>query len=201
VHTLEGPGRPLRAAVNSQGISSTNVHLVLGQADPAWWPKPSSPTAGRAHLLALSARTPAGRDQLARSYLAFLSGEGRGWQLRDICFSAGPRRAHHPVRLAVIGSCHDELIDGLCRHLSTTASSTAEGAAGPVIPEGSMAPPLLRETAQQYLNGHDVDWGRIGAEYGRCVRLPRYPWQLSRHWLDDRCTPAAEPDAAQVRVR
>jgi acyl transferase domain-containing protein len=203
MHTLEGTGRPLRAAVNSQGVSSTNVHLVLGQADLAWWPERSSPTPGRAHLLTLSAQTPAGRDQLVRSYLTFLGGEGRSRQLRDICFSAGPRRAHHPVRLAVIGTSHDELIDGLCRHRSAAglANSPAEGAAGSVIPESSTTPPLLREVAEQYLSGRDVDLGTIAEECGRCVRLPGYPWQLSRYWVGDECTPTGERGAAEVRLR
>jgi acyl transferase domain-containing protein len=203
MHTLEAPSRPLRAAVNSQGVSSTNVHLVLGQADPSWWPDRPSPVEGRAHLLALSARTPAGRDQLARSYLAFLAGEGRSLQLRDICFSAGPRHEHHPVRLAAIGTCHDELIEGLRHHLSSTGQekSPTDDAAVRVISEDSTAPPPLGETAQQYLSGDDVEWERIGEEYSRCVRLPTYPWQLSHYWLDDRCNAAGEPDAAEVALR
>jgi acyl transferase domain-containing protein len=203
MHTLKGPGRPLRAAVNSQGVSSTNVHLVLGQADPTWWPKRPSPMQGRTHLLALSARTTTGRDQLARDYLAFLEGEGRGLQLRDICFSAGPRRAHHPARLAAIGTCHDELADGLRHHLCAHGQrdDSTDGAAGPVIAEIGTAPAPLRATALHYLRGRDVDLGRICETHSRCVHLPHYPWQLSRYWLDDQRSPTAESDAAKVPLR
>ena len=62
------------------------------------------------------------------------------------------------------------------------------------------APPV-RATALQYLSGGDVDLGRIGEEYGRCVGLPAYPWQRSRHWLDDQCIPTRESDAAEVPFR
>ena len=137
---------------------------------------------GRAHLLAISAHTEAGRDQLARSYLAFLRGQGRGLQLRDICFSAGPRRAHHRMRLAPIGSCHDDLIDGLRRHLSSIGLGNG------------MAPVQFRESAQEFQSNCDVDWERIGEEYGRCVGLSAYPWQRSRHGLDDQCIPTRESD-------
>lgn len=203
MRTLEEPGRPLRAAVNNQGVSSTNVHLVLGQADPVWWPQRPSPRKGRAHLLVLSARTCAGRDQLARSYLTFLGGEGRSLQLRDICFSAGPRRAHHAVRLAVIGTHHDQLINGLSHYPSSTGpgNNPTEDAAGPVILGDSAAPAAVRETAQQYLSCHDVDLGRVGEQHGRCVRLPGYPWQLSRHWLDDGCARPGQPDVVEVPLR
>ncbi len=60
--------------------------------------------------------------------------------------------------------------------------------------EGTVLPSLRREESEQgvmlgslgslYTLGHSVDFSRIYAAGGRCVRLPLYPWQQERCWLD-----------------
>ena len=60
--------------------------------------------------------------------------------------------------------------------------------------EGAVLPSLRREEDERtvllgslgalYTLGYPVDWNRIYPTGGRCVRLPFYPWQRERCWLE-----------------
>ncbi len=60
--------------------------------------------------------------------------------------------------------------------------------------EGAVLPSLRREEDEHtvmlgslgalYTLGYPVDWNRIYPTAGRCVRLPFYPWQRERCWLE-----------------
>ena len=39
-----------------------------------------------------------------------------------------------------------------------------------------------------YARGFDIEWSRVSPP-GRFVRLPGYPWQRERFWLDDEGKP------------
>lgn len=52
---------------------------------------------------------------------------------------------------------------------------------------------LKTTLASLYIKGYAVDWRRVYAMAGRPVRLPSYPWQRQRYWL--------ESDAVHSRVR
>ncbi len=73
--------------------------------------------------------------------------------------------------------------------------------------EGAVLPSLRREEDERtvllgslgalYALGYPVDWNLIYPRGGRCVRLPSYPWQRERCWLE----PAAgRTSARDVRV-
>ena len=47
---------------------------------------------------------------------------------------------------------------------------------------------LLHSVASLYTLGHEIDWRAIHPT-GRLVRLPRYPWQRERFWLDSPAEP------------
>jgi acyl transferase domain-containing protein/acyl carrier protein len=61
--------------------------------------------------------------------------------------------------------------------------------------EGAVLPSLRREEEEGkvlagslgalYTLGYPMQWSRIYPERGRCVRLPLYPWQRERYWLDN----------------
>jgi acyl transferase domain-containing protein/NADPH:quinone reductase-like Zn-dependent oxidoreductase len=96
--------RPRLAGVSSFGLSGTNVHAVLAEADK----QHSAPDTRSPYLLTLSAATPEGLKTLAGTYTEYL--KQTGFALRDICYSASVRRQHHPIRLAVTGNSRDELV-------------------------------------------------------------------------------------------
>jgi acyl transferase domain-containing protein/acyl carrier protein len=68
--------------------------------------------------------------------------------------------------------------------------------------EGAVLPSLRREEEERtvmlgslgtlYTLGYPVDWSRIYPAGGRCVRLPVYPWQRERCWLE---TAAGDTDS------
>ncbi len=51
---------------------------------------------------------------------------------------------------------------------------------------------LRSSAAHLYINGFDLDWSKVSPP-GRFIRLPNYPWQRERFWVDDRPVPA-KPD-------
>ena len=109
---------PRRAAVSSYGLSGTNVHAVLEQA-PEQAPEAAAPedisaeAATTAPLLFPLSSTSA--DELRRT-----AGRLADWvqahddvALPDLAYTLARRRAHRPVRTAVIASSRPELTDAL----------------------------------------------------------------------------------------
>ena len=87
-------GRPRRAAVSSFGISGTNAHLILEQAEPE--PKPAPPATNPV-LWPLSAKSPAALRARARQLLPF-NAEGA-----DVGFSLATTRTAFGHRAVVTG--------------------------------------------------------------------------------------------------
>ncbi|MFI0487624.1 acyltransferase domain-containing protein [Actinomadura sp. 9N215] len=104
-------GRPRRAAVSSFGISGTNAHLVLEQADePAEGEQAREPQAGPVPLV-VSARTAGGvRAQAARLAESL---DGAEWDPADVGWSLGTTRAAFDHRAVVVGDDRDGLLEGL----------------------------------------------------------------------------------------
>ena len=53
---------------------------------------------------------------------------------------------------------------------------------------------MLGSLGALYTLGYPVDWSRIYPSAGQCVRLPFYPWQRERCWLEP---PAGDTDSQQ----
>ena len=156
-------GRPAIVAVNGQGMSGTNVHLVLTRASEAAGgatagtarPTGASETDADRYPLLLSAQTPAGLTELIHRYLAFLApgGAGATLDLRDICYSTNVRRRRYAHRTIVRGRTRDDMI----RELRAVLAGEP------------------RETVPT-----PADLGPSG----RLVPVPPRPWRTTRHWLD-----------------
>ncbi|MBT2527837.1 acyltransferase domain-containing protein [Streptomyces sp. ISL-99] len=120
-----GPSTPAPARVPEpeQSPKSAAALAPAPVADPA--PEPADSRG--AHLLVLSARSPAALRRLASRYTAHLEpgGGGRDHSLRDICRSAATGRDAHPFRLWAVGGSHDDLA-GVLRVL-TAGGTTPDG--------------------------------------------------------------------------
>jgi acyl transferase domain-containing protein/NADP-dependent 3-hydroxy acid dehydrogenase YdfG len=116
------PARPRRrfAGVSAFGFSGTNAHVVVEEAPVLPEPPPADATA---HLLLLSAKSPASLDGAARAFARALSVDGALAEARlaDVCFTAGVRRHQHDYRLAVTAASRDQMRAGLEAFLSGTA--------------------------------------------------------------------------------
>ena len=66
----------------------------------------------------------------------------------------------------------------------------AAGRGGPALPslhrEGGERQALRSSLGALYTSGREVDWRRLYPAGGRAVRVPRYPWQRKRYWVESR---------------
>ncbi|MEU0838787.1 type I polyketide synthase [Streptomyces sp. NPDC005962] len=125
-------GRPRRAAVSSFGVSGTNAHVIIEQADPDADPEPRS--AGRPSAvpvpLPLSARSTAALRAQARQ-LADLLRNTLGLDPVDVGFSLATGRAALTRRAVVIGSDREELLTALTALADDTDDAALGAAARP----------------------------------------------------------------------
>ncbi|MFG2552103.1 type I polyketide synthase [Streptomyces sp. NPDC048581] len=116
-------GRPRRAAVSSFGISGTNAHVIIEQAEeePATTGAPGSgdvataedrPAPGTALPWLLSAKSDTALRAQAERLRAFVA-ERPGLAPVDVGFSLATGRARHEHRAAVLGHDRDELLQAL----------------------------------------------------------------------------------------
>lgn len=94
------------AGVSGFGITGTNAHIVLEEADSV----PHTKSREDARLFVLSARTPEALHSLAASWHKRLT-NGTAWpqSMADLAYTAAVRRTHHDSRLAVTASTREEL--------------------------------------------------------------------------------------------
>ncbi|WP_158884798.1 type I polyketide synthase [Amycolatopsis anabasis] len=147
---LPARDRPRLAGVSSFGVSSTNAHLVLSEAEPP----PRGAAEDNACLLTLSAHTPRALVATARAHAEYLAGAGRDHPLPDVCHSAS-RRQQHTDRLAVAGGTHDEV--------AATLRAFADGSPGPAtFAQGRPwdQPPRIAFV----FPGHGAQWPGMGRE-------------------------------------
>lgn len=105
---------PRRAAVSAYGFSGTNAHVIVEQVTEATAPEGiSAESAATEPLLFPLSSTSA--DELRRT-----AGRLANWvqahhdvALPDLAYTLARRRAHRPVRTAIIASSHPELTDAL----------------------------------------------------------------------------------------
>lgn len=112
--TVEWPvtgEHPRRAAVSSYGLSGTNVHAVLEQAPATEGVAGSRGRTGSA-LFALSATSAEALRQTAGRMADWLA-DRADVDLTDLAYTLARRRAHRPVRTAVLADDRVSLIAGL----------------------------------------------------------------------------------------
>ena len=110
---------PRRMASSSYAMSGTNVHAILEQA-PAQAPENAadddistgSATAGPL-LFALSSTSADGLRQTSRRLAEWVEDRADSVVLSDLAYTLARRRAHRPVRTAVVAASLPELTEGL----------------------------------------------------------------------------------------
>ncbi|MDH6229313.1 type I polyketide synthase [Streptomyces sp. MJP52] len=116
--------RPRRAAVSSFGISGTNAHVVLEQAQEEPAARPQDPESLPPLVpWILSARSDRSLARQAERLLAHARGDA-GASLMDVGFSLATGRAHLERRAAVVAADRAEFLSGL-EHLAS--GETAPG--------------------------------------------------------------------------
>ena len=109
-------GEKRYAGVSSFGFGGTNAHVVVEEAPKQFKETcPEMPTTHRAHLLPISARSPAALRSLAETYqnLLAVKDSGSAVSLQDMCYTASVRRTHHDCRLFLVGHSRQEFTEHL----------------------------------------------------------------------------------------
>ncbi|MFC0434899.1 type I polyketide synthase [Kutzneria buriramensis] len=118
---LPDRGRAAVAGVSSFGISGANAHVVLTEhVEGPCSVEPAGPLP-----LVLSAATEPALDQLRKSYVDYLRGEGLD-NLADICATAAKHRQPQEYRLAVGGGSRQDLAEQLDSPLPATDATPAD---------------------------------------------------------------------------
>ncbi len=98
------------AGVSSFGMSGTNAHMILQQADEQ---VDVSKQHNTPYILMLAAKTLAALQAMCASYADALQGLSNS-QTADFCFTANTCRSHFSYRVAVVGDDVNSLIKQLC---------------------------------------------------------------------------------------
>lgn len=113
-------GHPRRAAVSSYGLSGTNAHAIVEQAPAEESPNVDAASPGKSAVPAplpfLLSTTSADELRRTAGRLAdwvSVHADGAAAQLSNLAYTLARRRAHRPVRTAVLASSHEELIGAL----------------------------------------------------------------------------------------
>ncbi|MGA5466178.1 sulfolipid-1 biosynthesis phthioceranic/hydroxyphthioceranic acid synthase [Mycobacterium sp. NPDC050041] len=102
---------PRRAAVSAYGVSGTNVHAILEQAPDSQ--EQSAQSSGTAPLLFNLSSTSADELRRTAGRLADWVSANEDVPPADLAYTLARRRAHRPVRTAVVASNADELVAAL----------------------------------------------------------------------------------------
>ncbi|MEW2575739.1 SDR family NAD(P)-dependent oxidoreductase [Streptomyces syringium] len=185
-------GEARRAAVSAFGLSGTNAHVIIEEAEEREEePEPEGIPHGPLPWL-LSARTrEALRDQAAR--LRAWARDRPALRPLDVAYALATTRSVFEHRAVVLGSGRAELLAGL--------DALAEGAAGTGAVIGTAVPDTpLTALARAYAAGGPVpDRSAAFAGTGaRTVELPTYAFQRERYWATP---PAPGTDAAHLGLR
>ena len=182
-------GTPRRAGVSSFGIGGTNAHVILEEAPPL-----AVDTNSRsAHVLVLSARTPAALETAAKNLAAHLR-KRPDLNLADVAYTLQVgrrvfehRRAHvctdHADALAALETsgqpeCQTPSCDGVAPDVTTTS---------------------LESLARLWTAGVQIDWTTFHeGEQRRRVSLPTYPFERRRYWLEPKQNPPDSPSPEKI---
>jgi polyketide synthase 5 len=108
---------PRLAAVSSYGMSGTNVHAIVEEAPTTTTHETQEPVDGSALgatlLFPLSSTSPEELRRTSGRLAEWLDSRESGVALPDLAYTLARRRAHRPVRTAVMAGSRDELTQAL----------------------------------------------------------------------------------------
>ncbi|MED1724567.1 non-ribosomal peptide synthetase [Brevibacillus parabrevis] len=195
-------GQPRRCGVSSFGMSGTNCHVVLEEAQPV---SDSQPEALWPQIFTLSAKSSAALAEMIRRYqgLAVTLSER---EIADTCFTANTGRWHFEHRIALVlnhpGAFREALVSldahalnvegradvryGYAKQENRDATRKAVELIGKLslMNDGERLE-ACRKLAALYTEGASIPWGELYATASRKkLRLPVYPFEPKRCWIE-----------------
>lgn len=142
-----------------------------------------------AHVLTLSAKSPASLAQLAKNYVSYL--QNTEASLADICYTSNVGREHFNRRIAIIATSKEQLIIRLSDSLS---SGRYQGVAAKnkhdVAKNKNDAVMLLshgdeEQLAHHFISGNNISWPHYHKRPKQLVTLPTYAFAKEHFWISE----------------
>ncbi|MCI8473098.1 MAG: hypothetical protein HFE65_08365 [Clostridiales bacterium] len=170
-----------RCGVSSFGISGTNCHVVLEEADTL----KKSTFEKKTYIFCLSSSYRDGLILDIKNMSAFL--KTHELQLDSVCYTLATGRMHDAFRLAIIVSTMYELIYKLDKMLENDAA-LPEGiyitqSAVKINSQTSLIPPNYDIICANYVAGENYDWKKLYPDKVNRVSLPGTTLQTTKCWL------------------
>ncbi|HKX31325.1 MAG TPA: SDR family NAD(P)-dependent oxidoreductase, partial [Blastocatellia bacterium] len=196
------PGRKRCAAINAFGLSGTNAHLVIEEADEIERRHAERP----GYLMMLSARSPEQLRQQARRIIGQVE-SAPAIDLGNLCFTLSVGRKHFEYRLACVPTNNGELIEILRRWLERgTAPQIFTGYCkdGEHREQSSLKRyghqcilqcrkqdlkehehlEYLAALGELFVQGYRLDYGSLFSQDGYArLSLPAYPFAKEQYWV------------------
>lgn len=210
----EKNGSPLRAGVNSFGLSGTNAHAILEEAPQI---QKGSKSNFENKIFTLSAKTEASLEKILQNYIDFL--DNKVLDIDDLCYSANACRGHYEYRILVVAHSTQDLREKLSKinsfdyyedqnqgifvGKSSIVSENKEHREQGEITEheknelSKKAKKLLKQIMDEkdeslfldlatfYIQGAFINWKEIYKNESRNkISLPVYQFDEKRYWLE-----------------
>ncbi|MBN9669607.1 SDR family NAD(P)-dependent oxidoreductase [Roseibium aggregatum] len=175
-------GAPRRACVSSFGFGGSNGHVLLEEAPFRSQEIPE--TEAPILVIPLSAQNHGRLTQYTAELLRFV--EKADWQdmsLADIACTFQTAREPMEARQVFLARNPVELATALRGYLIEETSENGIRTGASVDTASEEASEIVA-LAQRWTSGDDVDWTLAGANGGRRIHLPAYPFERRRHWMD-----------------
>lgn len=195
---------PRRSAVNSFGISGTNVHLILEEAPEISVNHQAS--VPPSFLILLSGKTQTALQRKVNDLIEWMDQPvNTDARLTDIALTLMRGRSHFKYRSGFVVSSKIALQQQL-EHWSPPATQ-AGGAFGtraeinalihhlklPANDVSNLYSDSLTTLLKHYINGGKGDWWQLLDNAGaRTISLPNYPYEMEKYWISADTTLAPE---------
>lgn len=165
-------------AVNSFGVSGTNVHVVLGKNKTVI----EKTQTLQESVLFISAKTEKSLQLLLERYVKYL--ENTKDSLMDICYSAWKRRTHFKYRVAIVGCSLEEMCrkaKSILLSFSDKDSEVEDGCLISFIKNKEYDKPIFK-LAYDYIQHKRVNYEEVYANNGKMVDIPVYAFDEQIYW-------------------
>ncbi|KAJ5799242.1 polyketide synthase [Penicillium psychrosexuale] len=118
-------GQPRMAMLNNFGAGGSNGAVLLQEYIPAKQPVELGSDSPLSYVFGCSTKSIASLTKLRDGFISYIMNKGRFDSLRDICATSTSRRQIYDMRIAVVATSHDDLVEKLQTAIPHNISESA----------------------------------------------------------------------------